>query len=59
MRSACAVTASGRSATLRPMKKRTKTKPTSNLDPAALALDRQRKRAAQVLLKRRRRKSGQ
>jgi hypothetical protein len=39
------------------MKKQTNTKP--NLDPATLALERQRKRAARVLLKRRRRKSGQ
>jgi hypothetical protein len=39
------------------MKKRTKQTP--NLDPAALVLDRQRKRSARVLLKRRRRKSGQ
>ena len=41
------------------MKKRTKTKHTSNVDPATLALERQRKRAARVLLKRRRQKSGQ
>ena len=41
------------------MKKRTNTKPTPNLDPATLALERQRKRAARVLLKRRRQKSGQ
>lgn len=41
------------------MKKRTKKQRTQNLDPAQLALDRQRKRAARVLLKRRQRKSGQ
>lgn len=41
------------------MKKRTTTKHTPNLDPATVALERQRKRAARVLLKRRRRKSGQ
>jgi hypothetical protein len=39
------------------MKKRTKHKP--NLDPAQLALERQRRRAARVLLKRRQKKSGQ
>jgi hypothetical protein len=41
------------------MKKRTNTKHTPNLDPATLVLERQRKRAARVLLKRRRQKSGQ
>jgi hypothetical protein len=41
------------------MKKRTNTKQTSTVDPATAALERQRKRAARVLLKRRRRKSGQ
>jgi hypothetical protein len=41
------------------MKKRTNTKQPSNLDPATLVLERQRKRAARALLKRRRRKSGQ
>jgi hypothetical protein len=44
--------------TLRPMKKRKKAKQSPN-DPASLALARQRKRAASVLLKRRQRKSGQ
>ena len=39
------------------MKKQTKTKPT--LDQAALILERQRKRSARLLLKRRRQKSGQ
>jgi hypothetical protein len=41
------------------MKKRTKTKPTTNPDPATQVLERQRKRAARALLKRRRRKSNQ
>jgi hypothetical protein len=40
------------------MKKRMK-KHTPNLDPATLILVRQRKRAARLLLKRRREKSGQ
>jgi len=40
------------------MKKRRSTKRT-NVDPATLALERQRKRAARLLLKRRRAKSGQ
>jgi hypothetical protein len=41
------------------MKKRTNIKHAQNLDPATLALERQRKRAARLLLKRRRQKSGQ
>jgi hypothetical protein len=40
------------------MKKRTNTKK-PNVDPATLVLERQRKRTARVLLKRRRAKSGQ
>jgi hypothetical protein len=43
----------------RPMKKRKNTKRTPNPDPAARALERQRKRAARLLLKRRQKKSGQ
>ncbi len=39
------------------MKKTTKQK--QNVDPAKLVLERQRKRAARALLKRRRQKSGQ
>ncbi len=41
------------------MKKTPSTKQTSTADPSALILERQRKRAARLLLKRRRQKSGQ
>lgn len=41
------------------MKKRTKTTAKPTLDAAALVLERQRKRTARLLLKRRRQKSGQ